>query len=712
MSNLGSFLEAVVRKVEGDPNKSLSSETELRFGTNGSLSVEIAGDNAGTWFDHEAKVGGGTLAYLEHRKKLSNGAALDFMRGIGLDVGQPPALASGKWKFIEDYRYLDANSVVRYRVIKWLKPNGGKSFSQEKADGKGGWIKGKGAMDGVELVPYHLPELLAAIAAGKTILIPEGEKDVENLRKISFAATCNPGGAGKWPAGFSEHFRDADVVILADNDKAGRDHADLVASNLKHVARRVRILYMPPGTPEKGDISWHIEKGANADRINEMLIEARDVSAQELAAAAVAAPSPSAALDWLNNCIMSQKGTPLQNLANVMKGLREDPAMGDVVSYDEMQSTVLLNKAVPRFGPQSGICGTGSYPRPLTDDDIIQIQEWFQIAGLPSIGKDIVHDAVDRRARECSFHPVRNYLTSLVWDGIPRLVGEDDSVGVDPLTGWLTTYFGVENTPYSREIGKLFLISAVARIMRPGCKCDYMLILEGKQNLGKSTACRILAGEWFSDGLPENVSTKDASQHLRGKWLLEVAEMHAMGKTETAALKAFITRQEEKYRPSYGRKEVNEPRQCVFIGTTNKAQYLKDETGGRRFWPVKVAVLHPIMNDLLAQDRDQLFAEAMHLFNNGAKWWPDRQFEMDHIAPEQEARFESDAWEEAIAPYLDDLIKKGLSKVTVLELAKAAVGMDVSKCGTADQRRITAILERLGWERGKRDGKGRWWVKG
>jgi 5S rRNA maturation endonuclease (ribonuclease M5) len=288
MSDLGNLLEAVVRKVKGDPNPKHSTKEELRFGTNGSLSVKIAGDDAGIWYDFEKKIGGGTLDFLEVEKNLTNGAALDFMRDMGLDVGQPPAavhVAREKPKFVTDYHYHDAAGTVVYRVVRWAFADGSKTFSQSGTDGNGGWLKGKGAMNGVTLVPYRLPEVLAAIAAGKTVLIPEGEKDVENLRRLGFAATCNPGGAGKWPAGFSEHFRDADVVILADNDKAGRDHADLVASNLKHVARRVRILDMPPGTPEKGDISWHIEQGAKADRIDAMISEARDVSVPELAAA-------------------------------------------------------------------------------------------------------------------------------------------------------------------------------------------------------------------------------------------------------------------------------------------------------------------------------------------------------------------------------------------------------------------------------------------
>jgi predicted P-loop ATPase len=164
--------------------------------------------------------------------------------------------------------------------------------------------------------------------------------------------------------------------------------------------------------------------------------------------------------------------------------------------------------------------------------------------------------------------------------------------------------------------------------------------------------------------------------HLRGKWIIEVAEMHAFSRPEAAQLKAFITRPVERYRPSYGRKEVIEPRQFVFVGTTNKREYLRDETGGRRFWPV---VTGKIDIEALKRDHDQLFAEAVALYRKGEHWWPDREFEAAHNAAEQEERYEADAWEEIIIPW-------------------------------RDQRRVTVILERLGWKRGK-DWRGRFYQK-
>jgi predicted P-loop ATPase len=386
---------------------------------------------------------------------------------------------------------------------------------------------------------------------------------------------------------------------------------------------------------------------------------------------------------WLNLCI-TQNGRPMPTLINVMTALHNDPAVKDAFAYDEMLRAPMLmciGDADPDFKP-----------RPVTDVDVGHLQVWLQAAGLHAVGTVVVHQAVELRANECAFHPVRKYLEALVWDGKSRLAS------------WLSTYLGAEATPYTEAVGRMFLIAMVARIFEPGCQADYMLTLEGSQGELKSSACRILGGAYFSDHLPDIASAgKDVSQHLRGKWLIEVTEMHAMSRAETSLLKAFITRPTERYRPPWGRMEAIEPRQCLFIGTTNKTIYLRDETGNRRFWPV---ICSQIDVAALSRDRDQLFAEAVALYRDGVSWWPSRQFERDHIAPEQEDRFETDIWEEQIVQYL--LCK---DKVTVNEVARNGLFIETPRLGTTDQRRIAAVLEHLGWQR-KRGGKGvRWWVK-
>ena len=303
---------------------------------------------------------------------------------------------------------------------------------------------------------------------------------------------------------------------------------------------------------------------------------------------------------------------------------------------------------------------------------------------MPTIGCDIIHQAIGLRAHERAFHPIRDYLEGLGWDGVERL------------DGWLARYLQADPSAYSAAIGRMFLVAAVARIYQPGCKADYVLILEGPQGARKSQACEVLGGSWFSDCLPDVVHNKDASHHLRGKWIIEISELAALGMAEAEALKSFISRTVERYRPAYGKEEVIEPRQSLFIGTTNRSTYLGDDTGGRRFWPVRVGTIDI---DALAADRDQLFAEAVAAYRTGFKWWPDADFERDHIRAEQEARLEVDAWESSVSAFL-----VGRDRVQVSEVAREALFIETAKLGTREQRRITSILSRLKWTAGKSNG--------
>lgn len=382
---------------------------------------------------------------------------------------------------------------------------------------------------------------------------------------------------------------------------------------------------------------------------------------------------------WLDDCIKGVSGAPLPVLANAITGLRA--LMPVAFALDEMAQLTILRQSLDGVPAFEG--------RPINDVDISAVQERLQHEGLARLSKDVAHQAIVQRAHECRFHPVRDWLHSVQWDGEERL------------SSLFVHYFGAENTPYVAEVGRMFLISMVARIYKPGCKADHLPVLEGRQGTMKSTACKILGGEWFSDALPDISAGKDASQHLRGKWLIEVAEMHALNKAEATMLKSFISRDTERYRPSYGRMEVIEPRQCVFIGTTNQSAYLRDPTGGRRFWPIKTGKINV---DALARDRDQLFAEAAARYRRNETWWPDKDFEAQHIEPEQEDRYEADAWEDAIRDFVATR-----SRVTVTELAKEALHFDTNRVGTAEQRRIAGVLESMGWRR-VRDWRGRAYV--
>ena len=398
---------------------------------------------------------------------------------------------------------------------------------------------------------------------------------------------------------------------------------------------------------------------------------------------------------WQKRFFRSKGGGIIPHVENVSIALNAAAELKGCFGFDEMEWSIVLQHPLPHKDGEL-------MPRPFCDNDVTTVTRWLQRdAGFGAINKTVVLDAIINIADENKYHPVRDYLNALSWDGTPR-------------TGmWLHTYFGVEATPYAKAIGQMFLISMVARIMQPGCQVDYMLILEGGQGELKSSACRALASdEWFSDGLPKiGQNLKDLSQHWRGKWLIEMPELSSMRESKSEDIKSFITRRTEKYRPPYGNVEVVEKRQGVLIGSTNKPAYLKDDTGGRRFWPVKIG---NIDIEALKRDRDQLFAEAVALYNAKTPWWPNRAFELEHITPEQEARSEQEAWCDPIAEYLEreklvEKYRKGETiNVKTMMIYYAALQGEKRDFDNRKRDRIATAMLQLGWERSRTGGDKRW----
>jgi len=239
-------------------------------------------------------------------------------------------------------------------------------------------------------------------------------------------------------------------------------------------------------------------------------------------------------------------------------------------------------------------------------------------------------------------------------------------------------------------VGKRWLISAVARIYKPGCKVDHSLILEGPQGVFKSTGLRFLFTPWFTDALSE-IGSKDSALELRGVWLIELAELDMLARAEVSKIKAYMSRMIDRFRPPYGRVPVSYPRECVFAGTVNNSTYLRDETGGRRFWPVKCG---PIDLKGLERDRDQLWVEARDAYHSGARWWLEGKEVIQAATAEQEERYDSDAWHDLMLEWLI-----GKDTVTITEVLTECLRKARDHWTQTDQNRVSRTLRALKWER-------------
>lgn len=361
---------------------------------------------------------------------------------------------------------------------------------------------------------------------------------------------------------------------------------------------------------------------------------------------------------------------------------RYHPDMDGVLAWNEFSAEVVFRKCPPwERGNRAW------QPHAMDDNDARQCTAWLEAKGYRLKAND-AGSAMQTAAMASKFNPVTDYLESLQWDGIKRVQGE---IGLEP---WLTEYMGASPTPINRAFGMRWMISAVARAYKPGCKVDTMLILEGRQGALKSSALKILGTlqgkEYFTDSI-KDVGSKDATMVMNGVWIAEVAELDAFGKHEASAIKAWLSSSTDRFRPPYGKIPVNLPRRSVLGGTVNPlagAGYLRDATGGRRFWPVPVR-----KTDIarLERDRDQLWAEVVHLYKQGEPWWlqGDEEKQAEKV---QKLRQIDDPWSDAIDTILD-----GKDIITTEDIM-TALALPRAQQTQQTQVRIASHLTAAGWK--------------
>ena len=385
--------------------------------------------------------------------------------------------------------------------------------------------------------------------------------------------------------------------------------------------------------------------------------------------AAIAQVEFNTAVGWESKLLCTDTGKPKPSIENARLAVTHAPEFAGL-ALDEFSGKLIRPVTAP--WPASST--------QWSDEDSIELSAWLHRKHI-EIGKETAHDAVQITAARNRIHPVRNYLESLEWDGEPRV----DS--------WLTRYVGVTADRYTAAAGRCWLISAVARILQPGCKADVALLLIGPEGARKSTVCRILGEPWFSDDIPD-LGNKDAQMHMTGHWILELGELASLNKAALVTVKSWMSRSEDIYRPAYGRTIVHRPRQCVFIATSNEGEPLKDTTGNRRFWPVEVG---RIDTDALADEKDQLWAEALDLFRAGAPWWFTDAATIEAARNEQTSRLDLHVWHDRIKYWCVDR-----EYVTVAEVLDSAIKKDAAQQTQADKMNVVRCLQTMGWPLARR----------
>ena len=377
---------------------------------------------------------------------------------------------------------------------------------------------------------------------------------------------------------------------------------------------------------------------AEDGRVKAQLIADRTAEAAE-DFAEDAAELPEQDDSWTRKLDFTTKGQICQTAKNVITVLQNDPKLAGAFAYDELSHCIVVLRALPwaQDRPKG---------RKWEDADDSQLRIYLETVYALTRWERI-RDALVKVTQDKSYHPIRQYLDGCTWDGVPR---------VETL---LIDYLGAEDNDYTRAVTRKTLAAAVARIYRPGCKFDYMLTLHGAQGKGKSTLANKLAVDWFTDTVIA-MQGKDAYEQLQGKWIIEIGELAGLKKAEVETIKLFISKQSDYFRPAYGRNLKEFDRQCIFIGTTNESQFLRDVTGNRRFWVVGTPnkATKSIFTDLTPEVVRLVWAEAVEIYKAGEQLYLPP--ELEAFARKVQASYEEENPRAGIVEdYLDRLLPEG-----------------------------------------------------
>jgi predicted P-loop ATPase len=382
-------------------------------------------------------------------------------------------------------------------------------------------------------------------------------------------------------------------------------------------------------------------------------------------------------VSWMKKLAMNQNGKYLTTINNACIVLEHDPALKESIAYNEFSHRPVILKDIPWHKVVNTADGDA-----WSDEDDSSLRHYMEHRyGIVSTPK--INDAVMGVTQKNKTHPVRDYLTGLAWDGIQRV----DKLFID--------YLGAEDCEYIKAVTRKMLAGAAARILRPGIKFDYMLILVGPQGTYKSSIIDKLGGRWYSDSL-YTVTGKDAFELLQGVWLIEMGEMAATKKAEIESIKQFISKREDIFRVAYGRRTGVFPRQCVFFGTTNDYECLRDRTGNRRFWPVDVRIIKPIKDvwkDLSKDEIDQVWAEAVQIYKAGEALYLPPHLEKEAYI-RQEAHTEESSKFGMISEYLDKLIPENWETLDIdarRQFIQGSEDLRVLPEGTMKRNRVCAL---------------------